>query len=61
MPWASVKRMLKIIAGFALLQAPLMQRWSALETSRGDPYPLYAASNMGSVAGLISYPRSHAL
>lgn len=37
-------------------QAPLMQRWYALETSRGDPYPLYAASNLGSFAGLVSYP-----
>ena len=37
-------------------QAPLMQRWYALETTRGDPYPLYAASNLGSFAGLISYP-----
>lgn len=37
-------------------QAPLMQRWYALESSRGDPYPLYAASNLGSFAGLLSYP-----
>ena len=37
-------------------QAPLMQRWYALETARGDPYPLYAASNLGSFAGLVSYP-----
>ena len=37
-------------------QAPLMQRWYALETSRGDPYPLYAVSNLGSFAGLVSYP-----
>lgn len=37
-------------------QAPLMQRWYSLETSRGDPYPLYAASNLGSFAGLLSYP-----
>jgi SAM-dependent methyltransferase len=37
-------------------QAPLMQRWYALETSRGDPYPLYAVSNLGSFAGLFSYP-----
>ena len=36
-------------------QAPLMQRWYAL-TSEADPYPLYAASNLGSFAGLISYP-----
>jgi SAM-dependent methyltransferase len=37
-------------------QAPLMQRWYALEGARGDPYPLYAASNLGSFAGLLSYP-----
>jgi hypothetical protein len=37
-------------------QAPLMQRWYALESARGDPYPLYASSNLGSFAGLLSYP-----
>jgi SAM-dependent methyltransferase len=37
-------------------QAPLMQRWYALDPSRGEPYALYAASNLGSFAGLISYP-----
>jgi SAM-dependent methyltransferase len=37
-------------------QAPLMQRWYSLETSRGEPYALYAASNLGSFGGLISYP-----
>jgi hypothetical protein len=37
-------------------QAPLMQRWYALDPTRGDPYPLYAASNLGSFAGLLSYP-----
>jgi SAM-dependent methyltransferase len=37
-------------------QAPLMQRWYALESRRGDPYPLYAVSNLGSFAGLLSYP-----
>jgi len=36
-------------------QAPLMQRWYALSEGR-DPYPLYAASNLGSFAGLLSYP-----
>lgn len=36
-------------------QAPLMQRWFAL-SGGGDPYPLYAASNLGSFAGLLSYP-----
>jgi len=37
-------------------QAPLMQRWYAMEASRGEPYALYAASNLGSFAGLICYP-----
>jgi hypothetical protein len=36
-------------------QAPLMQRWYALTEGR-DPYPLYAASNLGSFAGLLAYP-----
>jgi hypothetical protein len=36
-------------------QAPLMQRWFT-EAGGGDPYPLYAASNLGSFAGLIAYP-----
>ena len=36
-------------------QAPLLQRWFAIEGG-GDPYPLYAASNLGSFGGLIAYP-----
>lgn len=36
-------------------QAPLLQRWFAL-TERDDPYPLYAASNLGSFGGLVAYP-----
>ena len=36
-------------------QAPLLQRWYAI-SGGGDPYPLYAASNLGSFAGLIAYP-----
>ncbi|QIK79909.1 hypothetical protein G7077_03465 [Sphingomonas piscis] len=36
-------------------QTPLLQRWFAL-TSGKDPYPLYAASNLGSFAGLFAYP-----
>ena len=36
-------------------QAPLIQRWFAL-SGGGDPYPLYAASNLGSFAGLLAYP-----
>jgi len=37
-------------------QAPLIQRWYAADPDAGDPYPLYAASNLGSFAGLLSYP-----
>ena len=37
-------------------QASLMQRWFAAAPGAGDPYPLYAASNLGSFAGLIAYP-----
>ena len=51
MPWfliGSIGPLFFIVSA----QAPLMQRWYALETSRGDPYPLYAASNLGSFAGL---------
>jgi SAM-dependent methyltransferase len=36
-------------------QAPLLQRWFTL-AGGSDPYPLYAASNLGSFGGLIAYP-----
>lgn len=36
-------------------QAPLMQRWFSLSGGE-NPYPLYAASNVGSFAGLLAYP-----
>ncbi len=36
-------------------QAPLMQRWFTL-SGGANPYPLYAASNLGSFGGLIAYP-----
>ena len=35
--------------------APLLQRWFSL-SGGADPYPLFAASNLGSFAGLIAYP-----
>ncbi|MDX6375413.1 MAG: hypothetical protein QOD98_4401 [Nocardioidaceae bacterium] len=36
-------------------QAPLVQQWFA--SGRGaNPYPLYAASNLGSFTGLLAYP-----
>ncbi len=37
-------------------QAPLVQRWFNVASGGGDPYALYAASNVGSFAGLIAYP-----
>ena len=37
-------------------QAPLMQRWFAMSRPQSDPYPLYAASNLGSFGGLLAYP-----
>lgn len=37
-------------------QAPLMQRWFAASAGAGAPWALYAASNLGSFAGLIAYP-----
>ena len=36
--------------------APLLQRWYAEASGGADPYPLYAASNLGSFAGLLAYP-----
>lgn len=37
-------------------QAPLMQRWFSLHPAAGEPWALYAASNLGSFAGLLAYP-----
>lgn len=36
-------------------QAPLLQKWFTLSGGK-DPYPLYAASNLGSFSGLLCYP-----
>jgi SAM-dependent methyltransferase len=36
--------------------APLLQRWYERASDGGDPYPLYAASNLGSLIVLLSYP-----
>jgi hypothetical protein len=40
------------------LTAPLLQAWYAHagRSAGRDPYPLYAASNLGSLAGLLGYP-----
>lgn len=37
-------------------QAPLMQRWYTAHPGAGEPWALYAASNLGSFGGLIAYP-----
>lgn len=37
-------------------QAPLMQRWFSLDPRAGEPWALYAASNVGSFVGLVAYP-----
>lgn len=37
-------------------QAPLMQRWFAADPRAGQPWALYAASNLGSFTGLLAYP-----
>jgi hypothetical protein len=36
--------------------APLLQHWFSRARSAADPYVLYAASNGGSLAGLLAYP-----
>lgn len=37
-------------------QAPLMQRWYFAAPGAGQPWALYAASNLGSFGGLLAYP-----
>jgi spermidine synthase len=54
-PWlliASIGPLFFVVAA----QAPLMQRWYAISGNKGEPYALYAASNVGSFAGLLTYP-----
>lgn len=54
-PWllvASIGPLFFVVAA----QAPLMQRWYGFAGNKGEPYALYAASNIGSFAGLIAYP-----
>lgn len=54
-PWlliASIGPLFFVVAA----QAPLMQRWYSMSGNRGEPYALYAASNIGSFGGLIAYP-----
>ncbi|MXP40784.1 hypothetical protein GRI75_03870 [Altererythrobacter soli] len=56
--WAPALFLATIGPVFFLLsaQASLMQRWYAAAPAAKNPYRLYAASNIGSFAGLLAYP-----
>jgi hypothetical protein len=56
--WVPLLLVLTIGPVFFLVsaQAPLMQRWFGAHPDAGEPWALYAASNIGSFAGLIAYP-----
>ena len=62
LPVVWVLGLLAVMAGmpFALASAtgPLAQRWFSMSRHdrSDDPYPLYAAGNLGSAAALIAYP-----
>ncbi|MEZ5744233.1 MAG: hypothetical protein R3D89_11075 [Sphingomonadaceae bacterium] len=56
--WVPLLLMLTVGPVFFIVsaQAPLMQRWFAADPDAGEPWALYAASNLGSFAGLLAYP-----
>jgi SAM-dependent methyltransferase len=54
-PWLLVASIGPLFFAVAA-QAPLIQRWFSLAGNTGEPYALYAASNIGSFMGLIAYP-----
>ncbi len=56
--WVPLLLVLTIGPVFFLVsaQAPLMQRWFGTHPDAGEPWALYAASNIGSFAGLMAYP-----
>ena len=58
--WLLTTLTLSLGLPFVLLSStgPLLQKWFAHGTERGreDPYFFYAASNAGSLAGLLAYP-----
>ena len=61
-PVLSILGMLSVAVGlpFLLLSSstPVLQRWFSQSNDKaaGDPYFLYAASNVGSMVGLFGYP-----
>ena len=54
-PWLLVGSIGPLFFAIAA-HGPLLQRWFSLASGGRDPYALYAASNLGSFAGLIAYP-----
>lgn len=58
--WMLGEMLISVGPGFFAISSagPLLQRWFARTNRPGgpDPYTLYAASNAGSVAGLLAYP-----
>lgn len=54
-PWLLVLSIGPLFFAIAA-QAPLLQRWFSLSQPAQNPYALYAASNIGSFAGLVAYP-----
>lgn len=59
-PWLLLVLMVSVGLPFAVVSttSPLLQRWFSTSRHRWatDPYFLYAASNAGSMIGLLSYP-----
>jgi hypothetical protein len=57
---AAVIRTLALAAGVPFVAlatlAPTLQRWAHAVTPEREPYRLYAASNAGSLVGLVAYP-----
>ncbi len=60
LPWLLGQLLVVLGAPLFVLSAtaPLLQAWFARSTAAGarDPYFLYAASNLGSLVGVVSYP-----
>lgn len=56
--WVPLLLLMSIGPSFFIVsaQAPLMQRWFASHPDAGEPWALYAASNVGSFVGLMAYP-----
>lgn len=56
--WLVLELALTVGAPFAALSAtaPLLQAWFARARPRENPYRLYVASNVGSLAALLAYP-----